>query len=117
MGKFKKIAKLVTIRKLPEAIKYGIVIADNVANTHNDKNGNKTFAYIEYPTNVDGNNIVLRIAIKKSPPKNKFWLHSIYTIENASNSPASNINDTEAGHIIADDKVIIPDSAKKKQPL
>jgi hypothetical protein len=107
LGKFKKIAKLATVRSLPDAIKYGHVIADNVKNIHNNGD-NKKFAYIEYPTVVDGKGVTLKLAIKKSPQKNKFWVHSIYTIENVSDSPASTDNGTEAGHITADNGDIIP---------
>ena len=101
LGKFKKIAKLATIRELPKVIRHGHIVADNVANKYSNSE-NKKFAYIEYTTEVDGKELVVRIAIKKSPQKNKFWVHSIYTIENASNSPASTNNGTEAGHITAD---------------
>ena len=116
LGKFKKIAKLATIRSLPDAIKHGHIITDDAENIHNDGD-NKKFAYIEYPTIVDGKDIVLKIAIKKSPQKNKFWVHSIYTTENVSDSPASTSNGTEAGHITADTEVIISqdsDSVKRE---
>lgn len=112
LGKFKKIAKLSTIRSLPDAIKYGHVLADDVDNIHNDGD-NKKFAYLEYPTVVDGKDITLKLAIKKSPQKNKFWVHSIYTIENVSDSPASTNNSTEAGHITADNGGIIPQPDEK----
>ena len=108
LGKFKKIAKLATIRNLPDAIKYGHIVMDNADNIHDSTDNNKKFAYIEYATEVDDKEIILKLAIKKSPQKNKFWVHSIYTIENVSDSPASTNNGTEAGHITADSKEIIP---------
>ena len=101
LGKHKKILKLATIRLLPEVIREGKLLEDDVKNKYND-GINKTFAYIEHEVNVDNKNVVVKLAIKKSPQKNKFWVHSIYTIENVSNSPASTINGTEAGHITAD---------------
>ncbi len=101
LGKFKKIAKLATIRELPNVIKHGHMVADDVANKYANSE-NKKFAYIEYATEVDGKEIMVRIAIKKTPQKNKFWVHSIYTIENVSDSPASTNHGTEAGHITAD---------------
>jgi hypothetical protein len=112
LGKFKKVSKLHTIRLLPEIIQRGQLIADDVNNIHNNGN-NKKFAYIEYPITVDEKNIVVKIAIKKSPQKNKFWVHSIYTTENASSSPASTPKGTEAGHITADNNNIIPQTPEK----
>lgn len=115
LGKFKKVSKLHTIRLLPEIIQRGQLIADDVNNIHNNGN-NKKFAYIEYPLTVDEKNIVVKIAIKKSPQKNKFWVHSIYTTENASSSPASTQKGTEAGHITADNNNIIPQTAEFVKP-
>ena len=109
LGKYKKVAKLATIRQLPNAIKYGHIVADNVANKYNSTDHNKKFAYIEYKTEVDGQEIIVKLAIKKSPQKNKFWVHSIYTIENVSDSPAITENGNEAGHITADNGKIIPE--------
>ena len=112
LGKFKKISKLVTIREIPNAIKYGHLLSDNVDNQYNGADPNKKFAYIEYATQVDGNDIVLKLAIKKSPQKNKFWVHSIYEIENASDSPASTVESAEAGRITADEDRIAQKQGK-----
>ena len=107
LGKFKKIAKLATIRNLPDIIKNGHVVADNVNNKYDSADNNKKFAYIECPTELDGKEVIVKLAIKKSPQKNKFWVHSIYTIENVSDSSASTNNGTEADHITADNGDII----------
>ena len=69
LGKFKKIAKLATIRDLPNIIKNGHVLADNVNNKYNSLDQNKKFAYIEHAMLLDGEEIVVKIAIKKSPQK------------------------------------------------
>lgn len=106
LGKFKKIAKLATIRELPNVIKYGHIVANNVANKYDSTDRNKKFAYIEHAAEIDGEEVVVKIAIKKSPQKNKFWVHSIYTIENVSDSPAGTNDGTEAGHINADESII-----------
>ena len=111
LGKFKKIAKLSTIRQIPDALKYGTVIADDIENMYNDGN-NKTFAYIEYPTKVNGKDVVLKLAIKKSSQKNKFWVHSLYDVKSVSGSSASTDNSTEAGHITADTNKIVPQKPK-----
>ncbi len=78
LGKFKKIAKLATVRILPEIIKNGKLIADNVPNKYQNS-ANKTFAYISYDTEIDGVPITVKLDIKKSPAKNKLWVHSIIT--------------------------------------
>jgi hypothetical protein len=93
---------LSTIRDLPKLIKSGRIIADNVESKYNASEQNKKFAYIESETTVDGENVIVKLAIKKSPQKNKFWVHSIYTIENASNDTESITNDTVADYRIAD---------------
>jgi len=111
LGKFKKIAKLSTIRQIPDALKYGTVIADDIENIYNDGN-NKTFAYIEYPTKVNGKDVVLKLAIKKSSQKNKFWVHSLYDVKSVSGSSASTNDSTEAGHITADTDKIVPQKSK-----
>jgi len=111
LGMFRKISKLYTIRNLPNAIKYGHVVMDNVDNIHNNGE-NKKFAYIEYPTTIDGKDVVIKLAVKKSPQKTKFWVHNVYTIEKVSDSPASANKSTEAGHITADNVDIISQTAE-----
>ena len=102
LGMFKKIAKLVTIRDLPRLIKNGRIVADDVSNKYDKNDKNKKFAYIESETTVDGEKVIVKLAIKKSPQKNKFWVHSIYTIENASNNTESLKNDAVTDITIAD---------------
>lgn len=101
IGKNKKITKLATIRRLPEIIENGRVVNDNVPNQHGN-NDNKKFAYIEYTCEVDGKEVTIRIDIKKSPQKNKFWVHRVWEKENVSNFPASANEGAEAGHTKAD---------------
>ena len=115
LGKFKKYAKLATIRELPVAIRDGHLIDDNVPNSHKDGTTNKSFAYIEYKTNIDGIDVKLKLAIKKSPQKNKFWVHSVYNIENISSYPASTEIGTEAGYRTADiGKIVTQDTNSVK---
>ena len=68
LGKEKKALKLATIRKLPEIIKNGKLIADDVDNYHN-KSSVTRFAYIESEIEVDGKDVSVKIDIKKSPQK------------------------------------------------
>ena len=86
---------------LPEIIKNGKLISDNVQNQYGDGN-TKRFAYIEHTLELEGKEVAIRLDIKKSPQKNKFWVHRVLEKENVSNSPASTDEGTEAGHTIAD---------------
>lgn len=108
VGRWKKFAKLATIRRLPEIIRYGKLVIDNAPNMHKGVETNKTFAYIEHSIDEEGKTITLRLDIKKSPQKNKFWVHKIIEIENVSNFPASTESGTEAGQTIADIGNILP---------
>ena len=93
LGKFKKIAKLATIRKLPEIIQNGKVVADNIADKHHNSS-NKTFAYIIYNIEIDQIALAVKLDIKKSPIKNKFWVHSIITEKNSTGLDVYSTNGT-----------------------
>ena len=112
LGMQKKIIKLSTIRMLPEIIRTGKLITDNVPNQYRDST-NKNFAYIEYEGEIDGIQIALQLDIKKSPQKNKFWVHRIVAIENVSDFPASTNNGTEAGQATAD----VGDIIHQEEPI
>ena len=115
IGIQKKIAKLSTIRLLPEIIKNGKLIADDVSNQYSNGE-NKKFAYITYYAEIDGNSVTLKLDIKKSPQKNKFWVHRVELIENANDFPASTDNGTEAGQTTVGNGNIIPQAAEFVKP-
>lgn len=119
LGKFKKLAKLSTVRMLPEIIKNGKLIADNIPNQYQNS-ANKTFAYIAYDTEADGIPITVKLDIKKSPIKNKMWVHSIITEKNSIGLDVSSKNGigtpyrTDAiGEIISQDSDSVNTSEKK----
>lgn len=58
--------------------------AGDVSNYHKDNSVLK-FLYIESDVIIDGQNAKVKITIKKSPQKNKFWVHHVY-IENGAGS-------------------------------
>jgi len=116
LGMQKKIAKLSTVRMLPEIIKNGKLISDNVENQYGNGN-NKKFAYITYNVEIDGNKVALKLDVKKSPQKNKFRVHHIGIIERANDFPASIDNDTEAGQTTIGNGTIITHPAEKVNPL
>lgn len=63
LGKQKKIAKLSTIRMLPEIIKKGKLVEDDVRNQYGN-GGSKKFAYITHNVEIDGKNVSLKLDIK-----------------------------------------------------
>lgn len=79
-GKRLKILKLASIRHVPDIIENGTLTFDNEKNYHND-NSNVKYAYIEGQTILNGKPVAIRITVRKSLQKNKFWVHNIYTNE------------------------------------
>lgn len=69
-----KICKVSTIRSLPDIIKSGYLIEDNVENIHNE---DYLFAYIGNEVLLDGEKMRIRIAVKKKISTNYFWIHNI----------------------------------------
>lgn len=80
MPKNIKEKKIATIRMLPDIIKKAVVKEDNASNYHNTNSG-INYAYLEVSVVIDGKPNRVKIDIKKSRQKNKFWVHSIYEIE------------------------------------
>ena len=74
--------KVATIRKLPDLIRTGKLLDDNVKNSH-DPNGYR-YAYIENNAIVDDKVVGVRIAIKKKVNTNYFWIHNIDEYKNDS---------------------------------
>lgn len=107
LGRFKKIVKLATIRELPNAIKYGKLIDDDVRNEHGENRGTK-YAYITYDTQVDGIDITIKLTVRKSQQKNKFWVHSFEAIRNASGYPADTNDGVKTGYKTADTGDSVP---------
>lgn len=77
-----KNAKLSTVRNLPELIEHGVLTADDIANEHNVSSGLK-YAYIKADAVVGDIPVRVRIAVRKSPQKNQFWVHQIDIIKNS----------------------------------
>ncbi len=107
IGRWKKLAKLAIVRRIPEIIQNGHMVKPNEKNMYGGPENNKRFAYIEHTLEVDGKYITVQLDIKKSPQKNKFWVHKIIDIKNVSDFPASTKNGTEAGQKTTADKKII----------
>ena len=72
-----KLAKLASIRKIPELIENGKLILDDEKNYHRNNSSIK-YAYIVCETKINGKNANIKITVRKSPQNNKFWVHHIY---------------------------------------
>lgn len=72
-----KLAKLASIRKIPELIENGKLILDDEKNHHRNNSSIK-YAYIVCETKINGKNANIKITVRKSPQNNKFWVHHIY---------------------------------------
>lgn len=116
IGRWRKFAKLATIRRLPEIIRDGHVVMNDAPNMYVGPETNKTFAYIEHTLEEAGKRITVKLDIKKSPQKNKFWVHKAIDIKSVSGFPASTDNGTEAGQTTADtvDMVTHPEEKVKE---
>ena len=72
-----KLAKLASIRKIPELIENGKLILDDEKNYHRNNTSIK-YAYIVCETKINGKNANIKITVRKSRQNNKFWVHHIY---------------------------------------
>ena len=102
IGMWRKVAKLATIRRLPEIIRDGHMVINNAPNMYGGTATNKAFAYIEHTLEEAGNSITVKLDIKKSPQKNKFWVHKAIEVKSVSGLPASTQVGTEAGQTTTD---------------
>ena len=106
LGKSKKVLKLATIRKLPEIIKNGELLSDNISDSHKNAK-NKKFAYIKSTVEIDGREVLVKLDIKKSPQKNKFWVHRVDIIKEANDSPTITDKVMRQGDNVIDSTEII----------
>lgn len=75
LPKVLKELKIATLRYLPEIIKQGSILEDNVENIH--KTEDYLFAYIMSNVVIDNEEYRVRISIKKKVASNLFWIHHI----------------------------------------
>lgn len=66
--------KIATIEQLPEIIKKGTLIEDSVENTHGES---ALYAYFTTPVAINGENLTVKVNIRKSVETNKFWIHNV----------------------------------------
>ena len=65
---------------MPEIIRKGKLVSDNEDNYHNSKSAVK-YAYIEGTTGIYDKPYKIKISVRKSLQKNKFWVHQISVAE------------------------------------
>lgn len=66
--------KIAIIRKLPELIRKAHLSQDDVINFHGEAS---RYAYFVLEAKINGLSVRIRIDVKKTSAKNKFWLHMI----------------------------------------
>lgn len=74
-SQFIKLMKLLTMPRVAEVIRNGELVADDVENEHG--NPDLKYAYIVGDTEILGTPITMRVAVRKSQGRNKFWVHYI----------------------------------------
>ena len=71
-----KTLKLATIRNLPSLIRNSQLVEDDVKNRHSN-NSSVKYTYLETSAEIDGVEYPVSITVRKSPQKNKFWIHEV----------------------------------------
>lgn len=99
-GKTLKHSKLATIRMLPEIIRNGQLVDDDISNYHAGKT--VQYAYIEHNVVVDGVPMTVKVDIRKSKDKNKMWVHSVYAQKNISGSDVISEDGEVTSYLTAD---------------
>ena len=66
--------KIAIIRRLPEVVRKAHLLQDDVMNFHGDSS---RYAYFVLQAELNNLEVSVRIVVKKTSAKNKFWLHMI----------------------------------------
>lgn len=79
--------KVATVRSLPDIIRKGKLIEDNVENTHGN---NPLYAYFYAEIVIEGIEAGVKIDARKTMETNKFWIHNVEIKKNPNTlSPAT----------------------------
>lgn len=110
--------KLSTIRELPSLIERSKLDDDRVPNYHNADSVLK-YAYLSSDITVEeGTPYTVTITVRKSPQKNKFWIHEIRAIKKGQGLSSSEVIDPQQEYnktLAPDDIISQPsDSVKSK---
>lgn len=101
-GNSLKLLKLATIRKIPQIINEGVLISDDNENYH-DNSSNLKYAYIESNVNINEKTYTVKISVRKSLQKNKFWVHHIYINKNTTIDYPVGDNTSKTGLLVNSD--------------
>ena len=106
-----KLQKLAVIDMLPEIIKNGHLVAENVPNYHKENSG-VNFLYFQSDIKINDETISVKVAVKKSSQRNSFWVHSIVT-NKKSTELAPDGATPDSGYKSLNAENTIPQSASK----
>lgn len=81
--------KLATVRDLPAIIQNAKILETGVADVHNNTN-QVSFDYLEGVANVSGESYRVKIVVKKSAIKNRFYMHEVQLENGAPFAPVAN---------------------------
>lgn len=112
-----KILKLATIEQIPNIIENATVVDENKTNKYRDGK-NKAFTYLSGTATVEGKSIPVRVTLKISKEKNKFWVHYVDVIKNADDIfglGANNASPTDSKLSSAENSVTQNEPIVKKQ--
>ena len=66
--------KIATIHTLPDIIREGKLMEDEVENIHGD---NAKYAYFATKIKVDDTEMLVKVSVRKNLQTNKFWIHNV----------------------------------------
>ena len=79
LPKVLKELKIATLRSLPKIIRAAHLVQDNVENSHGNS---PQYAYFIIEVDINDVNLNVRINVRETSVKNKFWLHIVDITEN-----------------------------------
>lgn len=112
-----KILKLATIEQIPSIIENATVAVENEKNKYGNGK-NKSFTYLSGMATIEGKSVPVRVTLKISKEKNKFWVHYVDVIKNADDTfglGAKNASPTDSKVSSAESSITQPEPIVKKQ--
>ena len=112
-----KILKLATIEQIPNIIENSSVVVEKEKNKYNNGK-NKAFTHLNGTATIEGKSVSVRVTLKISKEKNKFWVHYVDVIKNTDDIfglVAKNASPTDTKLSSAEDSVPQKEKIVKKQ--
>ena len=110
-SKLLKTAKLAIVRHIPQIIETGKLLSDKAKNIHFKNKEDVMYAYIEKNILINRHPATVLIAVRKTPQKNKFWVHQIDIKNNVVSQPgrSGDANSITTGNSAYDIAISIPE--------